>query len=373
VLVVSRFEANLLEILRGLYGRLPPSQVLPLMTSPYTRPPCLSAACIEAVQDTLAKGSVRLLSADGGWERERFLRAAGDAEPRVVEGRLWQRRHPRELGLAFSAHSLDFVVWLTSADLRDAESRWQIGEGTPLTAGDRLLLILAYQLVRHLPVGARWIRQSPWASDGLCQLMFSDDAREPIETPVFQWRDWLTEPGVAILESWQARLAARWLEMELTKTGVHRVETMRAIGTRQERVLSAFLDECDRAGRRDLARFLLVVARRLLTRQLTLRHWIGGLSVEGLRLADRLAAYQAALALLRQLDRLSHWQRQALGVGYFDEGYAAAQLWKADWEAYNGDQLCEAARSILRQAEPLSGAPASGDEQQTAALQGSTS
>jgi hypothetical protein len=40
-------------------------------------------------------------------------------------------------------------------------------------------------------------------------------------------------------------------------------------------------------------------------------------------------------------------------VGYFDEGYAASQLWKADWEAHAGDLLCEHATAIARAVDPL--------------------
>ena len=60
-----------------------------------------------------------------------------------------------------------------------------------------------------------------------------------------------------------------------------------------------------------------------------------------------------ALALTRQTERLRDWARRARAVGYFDEGYAAAQLWQADWEQYDGDALCERARAIERQLDPM--------------------
>ena len=43
----------------------------------------------------------------------------------------------------------------------------------------------------------------------------------------------------------------------------------------------------------------------------------------------------------------------ARGVGYFDEGYAASQLWKADWEQVQGDLMVERAHAIVRQLDPM--------------------
>jgi hypothetical protein len=71
------------------------------------------------------------------------------------------------------------------------------------------------------------------------------------------------------------------------------------------------------------------------------------------RLADRQAIHQEALAFVRQMERFQAWQQQALAVGYFDEGYHASQLWKADWERAGGEQLCQQALAIVREAVPL--------------------
>jgi hypothetical protein len=109
----------------------------------------------------------------------------------------------------------------------------------------------------------------------------------------------------------------------------------------------------EQAGRLDLARFLLRAAAELLGPYANAGMWAGALRTEGLRLTDRAAAYAGALAFLRQLDRLRAWERRARTVGYFDEGYQASQLWKADWEFYQGDQLHERAQGIIRQLDPM--------------------
>ena len=81
--------------------------------------------------------------------------------------------------------------------------------------------------------------------------------------------------------------------------------------------------------------------------------WVGSLQTAGLRLADRSAVYHAALAFLRCLGRLQRWARRARAVGYFDEGYQASQLWLADWEHYDGDQLTRRAEAIATQLDPM--------------------
>src|SRR6516162_3110461 len=58
---VSRFEANLLRILRSFLQRAPLERALPLVMEPSDRPPCLSRAVVELVQDHLRKGCVWLL------------------------------------------------------------------------------------------------------------------------------------------------------------------------------------------------------------------------------------------------------------------------------------------------------------------------
>jgi hypothetical protein len=151
----------------------------------------------------------------------------------------------------------------------------------------------------------------------------------------------------------QSELAARWIEVEGGKSRIAEWQPMRDLGRSQERVLTAFLDAIEQAGRLDLARFLLRAAHELLGEHANADMWVGGLSSAGPRLADRAVTYQSALALLRQMPRLQSWERRARTVGYFDEGYQASQLWKADWEQYDGDVLHDRAAMIVRQLDPM--------------------
>ncbi len=346
---VSPFEANLLRILHCFLQRAPVEQVLPLIRSTRGRPPCLSRAAVELVQDALRKGCLWILARSGGWRRERHLRGE-----QISEGRLWERTPPEQLGLTFSRQTLAFLLWITAGPPGDERSSWR-PPPEEWTLGDRLLVYFAYQALRKTSVASFLRAQPPFASQELCRLAFPDDfagCPAPVGT---DFSPWSTSPGSCILEALQPELTERWLQVERGKGQIGDGQHMRALGQAQEHVLTAFCEAVDRAGRRDLARFLLHVAVRLLHENPSADAWIGRLALRGLRLADRTETCRAALVLLRQLERFQQWEKQARTVGYFDAGYAASQLWKADWEHCQGDSLCGQAQAILRAVEPLAG------------------
>jgi hypothetical protein len=350
---VSRFESNLLRILYYFLGREPADSGLRMIEARLQRPPCLSRAAVRLASAALAKGSVHLLATRGGWRDERFLRNG-----KVVAGRLWQRTPPAELALTFSRHSLEFLVWLTANRPGDKEPLWK-PPGDELTIADRLLLYFAHQGLRDSAdsLGAPALRQrTPFVDHGLCRLAFPEDFTAAAEAAA-DFIPWTNGVGAAILEAIQPELESRWTQVEGSKESIAEPERMRALGQSQERVLTAFLDAVEAANRLDLARFLVAAAARLLGPHANAEMWTRALQTGGLRIADRTATYQASLAFLRQLDRLQRWERRARSVGYFDEEYAASQLWKAEWERHEGDALCERARVIIRHLDPMRSQP----------------
>jgi hypothetical protein len=340
---VSRFEADLLTILQGFLGHVPRSQLLPLLTRPSPRPKCLSRVAVKLIQDTLAKGAT-LLVAQEGWRQERFLR-----EGAIAEGRVWQRLPAERLGLGFSPQSLDFLIWATAAACDTAA--WKPLPKRKLTMGDRWLLTMAYAAVRRSDIALRWSGREPWQSDALCQLWFAADFDGAPPNTELDFEPWLRPAGLAVLESGQRALGRRWAEMELEKGRVTSPATLRGMAASQDRALAALWSAIDKAGRRDLARFLLIAASQVLRGGVTLQNWLGQAQFGESRLADRQQTYRDAMVIPRHFQRLESWQAQARGVGYFDEGYQAAQLWKSDWEAYNGDSLAAAARGLLAQTQ----------------------
>ena len=349
--VVSRFEARLLGILHFLLQRMPAAKAFPLLSGSERPPSALSDPAINLIKEALAKGTTWLLARMGGWRRERHLR--GD---RVVDGRLWERTPPAELGLTFTSEVLTFLTWLTAVDpkkLRDVPWKPQV---QALTVGDLVFFFFAYAALREVTAHANFnLAAHPvFFRHGMCRLAFPADFATLQEEVRPDFALWSQGAGAWVLEVLQSFLAGKWLQLEHGKERIADFRVMRALGRSQELVLQAHGQAVETAGRLDLARFLLRTAAGLLSRPAAARDWIGGLlPVAGQRLADRAATSQAALVFLRQLERLSGWQRRARTTGYLDEGYAASQLWLADWEACQGDLLCAHAQAILRQVDPL--------------------
>jgi len=345
---VSRFEANLLRLLYFFLRREPLERALPLIEPPRQPPACLSPTAIRLIQDALTKGCVHLLAERGGWRRERFLR-----NERPVEGRLWERTPPQELGLSFSRHTLEFLTWIAAVKPGGKPGRQRPSAGA-LTLGDQLLLFFAHEGLRQYGRhDLNWQTLPGFAMHGLCRLMYPDDfAAAAIETAP-NFAAWTKGVGACILEALQNDLAERWQEIEQDKGRIGDYTTMRLLGQEQERVLSAFLDAVEQAERLDLARFLLKAASKLLTEHARAEDWTGALQHTKQRLAERAAIYHMATTFLRQMNRLQQWERQARAIGYFDEGYEAGQLWKSDWESIQGDVLVERARAILGQLDPM--------------------
>ncbi len=343
---VSRFEANLLRLLHFFLRQAPIQQALPLLEAKLDRPRCLGRNAIDLVKDALGKGTVLLLIRGGGWRRERHMR--GD---NPVEGRLWERTPPAQLGLSFSRNSLDFLVWITAKKPDEDKKGWQ-----PIvepTLGDLLLLYFAYEQLRGNDLAGRLIEKAPLNSHGLAWLSFPDDHARASTTSQPDFKAWTAGVGACILEALQPMLAERWVQMEVDKGNLTGWQQMRDLGQAQERGLDAFLKAVETAGRLDLARFLLIAASRLVTANATPQLWVKSLRQHAQRLADRAETYRGALAFLRQMPRMQRWARNARAVGYFDDGYQASQLWLADWERYEGDTLTERAQVIIRHLDPM--------------------
>ena len=345
---ISRFEADLLRIAHAIVGRAPPAQAIVLLVREAPRPSCLSRAAVDALQDVLRKGTTEWLVRHGGWRQSRFMR--GDT---IANGRLWERTPPSELGLQFSEYSLDFLLWLTAENVAAQHSQWEIYDVQTLTLGDRLLLAMAFDAVAQSEIGVRFSHSPTFRSDGLCallqpQLMAYDEG--PLQV---DFCPWLSAGGAVVLETVQQWLARQWVQVEIQKSKLTSPQRMQSLARAQRSIVEQYLTAIDAAGRRDLACWLLVVSQKLLAAAPRADRWTSNLDVKRLRLAERTEIYRDAMSLVSSLTALEAWQREAAGVGYFDEGYAAMQLWKSDWETHHGDAWCAAARDVLRQVEPL--------------------
>lgn len=339
--VVSTFEQSLLTIARTLTGQVPLDDSLFLFRREHPRPSCLSRAAVELLEDTLAKGVILRL-ASLGWQEGRTLR-----EGSVVSGRLWERVPLEHRQLHFSGQTVELLMWMTAENLQRPGLPWR-HDPQSLTLGDELLLLLAMMALEETQCVGPLLAQQAFREQPLIRLLYPDQFLERKYNSGGGFSPWLTERSSWVLEALQPLLVERWSRLERSKRDTSSRKLLLQLGHRQKDILTEFLDAIDAAGRRDLARFLLVMADRMLAPPQPEKVWFANLDVRGASLQIREEAYRSGLSVLESLARLADWQRQAVGIGYYDEGYAASQLWKSQWEVLRGDVACERAAALVR-------------------------
>lgn len=355
--VVNAFEARVLRLVYAMFGKLPPLS-LRLFARPGGRPPAVAGSpvrfgreALHLLKQALSKGMARYLAQRGGWRVASHLRGDGTAR-----GRLWDRTPPEQLGLRFTGQTLSFLAWLAS---ESSDPPWR--STAELSLGDRLVLFRAAETFlpgiassdwNYSPPG--WVRElaaePAFAGHALLQLMHPNLRVSAGIAAAPDWDVWFDDPGAAILEVFQCPLADRWLFLERAKMRSRNTDFLCRAGTAQELVLSTLAGAIDRRGRYDLGRFLLIAAGELLEDSSRVAAWAQSLRVRKLRLMERAKLYNASLALVRHLLRAERWHQASRNVGYFDEGYAAAQLSQQDWEATGAALAVRRARALL---EPL--------------------
>lgn len=344
---LSRFETNLNRILRCFLGRLPLAEALPLLLKELDRPKCLTRDCVDLVQDTLAKGCTRRL-AGLGWQHQQYLR--GEA---VSDGRLWQRHAPDQMSLVFSPASLKFLIHVTAKNFSKRIGGRKADDD--LTAGDQVLGLLAYERLIDTMGEVVLVTQPMFGGNPLVRLMFVDHVagfKHVCDRPL-DWDWWFRQENAWILEAIQTPLAARWSAIELTKRLSTDDQLMVRMGRAQNELLNGYLDAANRAGRRDLCRFLLHASGQALAHFDENTPWMQRLRLHGVRLAERADFCRNVLASFKALERLADWQREALSVGFYDENYRASQFWKAEWESLGGELVCDRARQLIRSVSPI--------------------
>jgi len=351
-LKLGRFEFHLVRILCTLVGVLPFEQTSAALNGRRPAPAELSATCLRLARETLAKGLILDLVRRGGWRRDEAIR-----DGTIRTGAVWERWPLEERALEFGDGPLSFAVWLTKEKADDSRVPWD-AEPNDLSAADELFFWKAYESLRDgEPLLAAALRaKSAFRKNALCRLMFAFDFADEGDAFPLDFARWMVGKRSMILECLRPALAMHWVEQEEAKGLTRDWKALRTAGRVQERTIEGYLSACEAANRRDLAVSILDAASGLLKRPgLDAAYWIGALAAEAApnRLSERLETHRAALGFLRQFGNLQRWDRQARGIGYFDDDYRASQYWKAAWERADGDRLHAAAQQLLAQIEPL--------------------
>lgn len=336
---VNRAEYNLLQISAAILEDSPLSPNIQALIVNKGEPlDCLSPVAVRLLQDQISKGVVRFF-ARRGWRKEPFLR-----DEEIARGSVWQRTPPNQLGLAFGEGSIRFLLDLSAKNLTGIVGWRRI---PPLTLGDRVFILLCVRAINSSIKGMKPWTAKAVVNDGLFALLYPDRIADSAE-PQPNFEPWVEGAGGALLECLQDDLAERWIELEQSKEAMVLKDQMLQLGTAQRTAADALLDLADRKQRWDLCRFLLQTIDRVVARSSSTRQWIGRLNMGSVRLSDRSDTYAAATCLLHLFRQLEKWNATSQGIGYFDENYQQAQLWKSYWEQYGSADKFIRSQEILR-------------------------
>lgn len=326
-------EDNLLTLARAAVGEVSPVDFHRLLVTSVEPPGKLGPTSRRLLSQVLSRGLVLALARGGGW--------------RKLQGkRLWERREAPPL--AFTGNLIHLLQWMLRTPLGDADVPALVLKA-PLTPAEEAVLLLLFSRLQGSGCEATVARQAPLRDSPLCVLAFAGELarHRPLEKvpPVS-----VEQHGVFI-EGLSDVLSSAWLRVERLRPGLERPTVAITIGEAQAAALESFFEVIDRAGRRDLAGFLLDAAVVALEHPLTATEYVASLN-QDTPLRERTEARRAAGALLRGVGRLRAWDAEHRAVRFIDDGYDLAQELVRAWERL-GDRGFRAAERIVSELEAL--------------------
>lgn len=330
-------EAELLAIARALVTPDAYSQVSASLATPTTVTK-IGPTAMGLLEDTLAKGIVKTLARLGGARRRIRPDTSSTKAARVFEVRATPK-------IAFGPYTFELLAWLAGSALA-AKTVEPLFTGTPRTLGDELCAYLALRLVEgqraERALGASPGLQTPLTALGFVRTFAR---HETAVTPTFESL-LATVEGRTVVECLELDLARRWISgASWDETDVLDAEHAVRIVNAERAVLDAWLDAIDRAGRWDLAGFLVDAGARVLApgldaRDIALRAAPPVTKTGTLR--ARTESRQRAGALFRALGRVQAKRDDLALVRFIDDDYDLAQATLSAWEILGRDAFARA-------------------------------
>jgi hypothetical protein len=351
-------EADLLAVARALVENNAYAAIEPTLTAG-VRIDKVGPTAMALLEDTLAKGVVRVLGCLGGARPRRRVGAASSRPARVFEARAVP-------SLAFGPYAFLLVRWMTACRLGDMDE--PPFDARPATTGDEILAYLAMRLVHGKRLEPYVAAQPGVQASALAWLGFPRSLAEnapagagaEISPPSFT-RLLATPDGRVVVECLEIDLRARWARSATwtRRTPIDPAAALR-IASAERATALAFLDAIDRSGAReawDLATFFVEAGSRVLRRRATVvgegphntstiaelvAHATPAMIQEG-PLRVRAAARGSCGALFHALGRMASKREQLALLRFFEDGYEDGQATLATWDALGKDGFGRAA------------------------------
>jgi len=280
------------------------------------------------------------------WRRDGAAPRASIVNTKVARGRIWER-YP-VTPLVFTPATLALLRWLVGSPLAMGGNVPNL-DAKQLSIGDQVAIYLALDLAgdsapQRVIARQPTVLRAPLAWLGFAHLMTGD---LPDFAPL------VTGAGAIVVDALGKELADKWRAAELAKRALDNPDELLAFGRAQSQTLDAFMAACDKAGRRDLAGFVLDAARPLLERNVSPAPQVLDPTKP---LSTRSEARLAAGGLLRGVRRWATWDEQHRGVRFIDDEYDAAQLLLTRFEPI-GRTGSDVAAQLLSELATLTPAP----------------
>lgn len=343
---VAASESEIISMARALTA--PQAlDVWGLLAGSRSMPGTIGETCAELVGDALDQVWPCL------WRRDAARPGASIKAGKVVRGRGWERNQIAPL--EYSKFTIALLRWLVEMPLATPGAVDKLAV-KPETIGDQIVSYLALDVAAETPAQLTIARSSQVSRAPLAWLGFAHVI--PGDPPA-SFDSLVTGPGAIAVEALQRDLAHRWRAVELTKRTMTDPDQLIAIGAAQDATLTRFMDACSRAGRRDLAGFVIDAMIPLLGREVA--PFPNDLD-RTKPLSARMAARNAAGALLRALSKWCDWDQQHRGVRFLDDDYEASQLLLARFEKalqHGADVLTSTWLAELASLSPTTPSPGS--------------
>ncbi len=351
-------ERELIAVARAVMGQGSFASIEPTLASAVTIER-LGPSAMGILEDTLAKGVVKMLARLGGAE-PRLRPGASASAARVFE----VRGAPV---LAFGPYTFELLRWLTASALDDPSTTEL--DAIPRTLGDHVVAYLALRLVVDTRLERVVARQPALRRSSLAWLGHAgalarkEHAGEPPAIAELLALD----DARTVVECLAGDLAQRWIRASRVSTdsGQLAIPDALRIGAAQQRTLTDFLDALERLGRWDLATFLVDAGTRLLkpgtTTSDVAARALAPVSNTGL-LRERTEVRRRSGAVFHALGRIGARREQLSLVRFFEDGYDEAQLLLGSWEPLGREGFARAA-DVVRTLAALD-APASDDKEE---------
>lgn len=327
-ITVTRAEGYVLTIARVAVGVIPPMDAMRLLVTSITPPAKLGPTAREALGDTLSRGAVLSLAKQGGWLKDGPLR-------------LWERHSVPPL--AFTGNTVRLLSWVLTTPLAESDASPLLFKG-PITVAEDFLIAMLIDRLRGTGCDALLarqlsIRRLPITTLAHAALMAREVALD--EIPQFE------VPVLApFIEGLRSLLARSWLAAERNKRDLTAPDMLSRMGKAQTDVLDGFFVAIDKAGRRDLATFLIDAATSWFAADRSADELTRSMSADA-PLRERTDARRRAAAMLRSLGRLREWDQEHRSVRFIDDGYALAQRLVVDWERLGERGFTRAANLVI--------------------------